>query len=120
MRPEQLRARVLSEWRGLPEKSALRETARPVAEPLANVMAALGLSERLREEEVRGAWRELVGDFIAGQSAPATLRAGLLIVRVLQPSMLYELDRVWKPELLARLKRRFGGRTIRELKFRIG
>jgi hypothetical protein len=34
--------------------------------------------------------------------------------------MLYELDRVWKPELLAKLKRRFGGRTIRELKFRIG
>lgn len=120
MRPEQLRARVLSEWRGLPEKAAFRDTARPVGEPLSKVMAALGLGERLHEEEVKRAWRELVGDFIASQSAPATLRGGLLIVRVLQPSMLYELDRVWKPELLAKLRRRFGGKTIRELKFRIG
>lgn len=120
MRPEQLRARVLGEWRGLPEKPSSRDTARLVAEPLSKVMAALGLGERLREEEVKSAWRELVGEFIASQSAPATLRAGLLVVRVLQPSMAYELDRVWKPELLAKLKRRFGGRTIREIKFRIG
>jgi len=32
----------------------------------------------------------------------------------------YELDRVWKPQILARLKQRFGNATIREIKFRIG
>ena len=120
MKPETLRARVLSEWRGTREKPLERDTARHVADPLAKLMTSLGLAERLREEEVKGAWRDLVGDFIAGQSAPATLRAGVLVVRVLQPSMLYELDRVWKPQLLRKLKERFGARAIREMKFRIG
>ena len=120
MHPDQLRARVLSEWRGLSEKPLSRDTARHVAEPMAKLMASLGLAERLHEEEVKSAWQGLVGEFIAGQSTPAVLRAGVLIVRVLQPSMLYELDRVWKGQLLEKLKRRFGARTIREIKFRIG
>ena len=120
MSPDHLRARVLGEWRGLSEKPLTRDTARHVAEPLAKLMASLGLGERLREEEVKSAWHGLVGEFIAGQSTPAALRAGVLIVRVLQPSMLYELDRVWKGQLLEKLKQRFGPRTIREIKFRIG
>jgi len=120
MSPDQLRARALSDWRGLSEKPLTRDTARHVAEPLATLMASLGLGERLREQEVKSAWQGLVGDFIAGQSSPAALRAGVLIVQVLQPSMLYELDRVWKAQLLAKLKGRFGARTIRDIKFRIG
>lgn len=120
MTQDQLRTRVLAEWRGMREQPLVRDTARHVAEPLSKVMASLGLGERLREEEVKAAWRDLVGDFIAGQSAPATLRGGVLVVRVLQPSMLYELDRVWKPQLLDKLRQRFGVRTIREMKFRIG
>jgi predicted nucleic acid-binding Zn ribbon protein len=120
MTPEKLRHRVLAEWRGMPEIPFPRDTAKLVAEPLAKVMKALGLGDRLREEEVKKAWREIAGDFIAGQSSPDALRAGVLLVRVAQPSMLYELDRVWKPQLLKKLKDRFGTRTVREIKFRIG
>ena len=120
MTPEKLRARALAEWRGMPEISFPRDTARLLGEPLAKVMKALGLGDRLREEEVKSAWREIAGDFIAGQSSPDALRAGVLIVRVAQSPMLYELDRVWKAELLAKLKKRFGARTVREIKFRIG
>lgn len=83
-------------------------------------MKALGLGDRLREEAVKKAWREIAGEFIAAQSTPDALRAGVLIVRVAQSPMLYELDRVWKAELLAKLKQRFGARTVREIKFRIG
>ena len=120
MSPEQIHARVLAEWRGLPETPFPRDTARPVSEPLAKLMAKLGLGDRLREEEVKKAWREIAGEFIAGQSSPDALRAGVLTVRVAQSSMLYELDRVWKAQLLEKLKRRFGARTVREIKFRIG
>ena len=120
MTPQQLRARVVAEWRGLPEIPFPRDSARPVSEPIAKFMASLGLGERLREEEVKSAWRDMVGDFIASQSTPVALHQGILIVRVLHSPMLYELDRVWKPELLEKLKRRFGSRTVREIKFRIG
>ncbi len=121
MRRDKLRAMVLSEWRGLPS-TTLRgaETARPIGGTLKLVLSALGLSERLKEEEVLRAWRDIVGDFIAGQSAPHRLKDGVLIVRVIQPTVHYELDRVWKPQILARLKQRFGSATVREIKFRVG
>ena len=120
MSPEKLRARALAEWRGMSEFPFPRDTARLVSEPLGKLMASLGLGDRLREEEVKKAWSEIAGDFIASQSTPDALRAGVLIVRVAQSPMLYELDRVWKKELLDKLKKRFGARTVREIKFRIG
>jgi FolB domain-containing protein len=41
-------------------------------------------------------------------------------VRVLQPSLHYELERIAKTEILRKLKRRFGGKTIRDIRFRLG
>jgi hypothetical protein len=48
------------------------------------------------------------------------LRDGILYVRVLQPSLHYELERIAKTEILRKLKRRFGGKTIRDVRFRVG
>ena len=87
---------------------------------VASVMAGLGLHERLREEEMKSAWHTIVGEFVAKHSAPQKLVEGVLIVRVLQPTLKYELDRVWKRDILAKLKTRFGGRTVRDLRFQIG
>ena len=120
MKPEQLRAVALHEWRGLPYSAPVRHTAKPIADTLTKVMLGLGLKDRLNEHEVLKAWRDIVGDFIAGHSSPQRLKDGVLYVRVLQPTVHYELDRVWKPQILAKLKKRFGGRTVRELKFRVG
>ena len=83
-------------------------------------MKKLGLKERLQESEVLGAWQALVGDFIAGHSCPISLRDGILYVHVLQPALHYELERIAKPQILRKLKQRFGGRVIRDLRFRLG
>jgi predicted nucleic acid-binding Zn ribbon protein len=83
-------------------------------------MQKLGLGERLREAEVVDAWKDLVGEFIAGHSCPVALREGTLFVNVLQPALHYELDRVHKSEILRKLKARFGSRVIREVRFRLG
>lgn len=120
MKPERLRAVVLHEWRGLPYVSFPRDSSRPIGDTLAKVMAGLGLKDRLKEHEVLTAWRDIVGDFIAGHSNPQSLKDGVLYVRVLQSTVHYELDRVWKPQILDKLKKRFGGRTVREIKFRLG
>jgi hypothetical protein len=101
-----LRARVIAEWRGLPERPFPADTSKPIGSVLEKVMADLGLGQRIREEEVRAAWREMVGD-------------GVLHVRVLQPSMLYELDRTLRQDIVAKLKKRFG-RTVRDVRFRVG
>ena len=114
------RAQILREWRGLPEPPPKPDRQTTAAEVIGKVMASLGLGERLRQEEVLGAWRELVGDFIASHATPQRLDKGVLIVQVLQPTMHYELDRVWKPQILQKMKDRFGSRTVREIRFRIG
>lgn len=118
MRIEQIRQRIVEEWRGLPDKPERPERCVPAAEALKKLLPKLGLTERLNEQEVQSTWREIVGDFLAEHSAPVSMRAGVLIIQVLQPTVRYELDRTWKPEILRKLKARFGAKTINEVRFR--
>src|SRR5204862_5686858 len=115
-----LRAAVIAEWRGLPQKKARPDRCHTTGELLPKIMHGLGLRERLHETEVIDAWSKIVGEFIAAHSAPVALREGVLYVRVLQPALHYELEQVSKIEILRKLKKRFGGKTIRDLRFRIG
>jgi predicted nucleic acid-binding Zn ribbon protein len=120
MTPERLRERVLSEWRGLPQRVSAPDRGAVVRETLQKVMQKLGLRERLSEAQILDAWRDVVGDFIAEHSAPSQLRDGVLYVQVIQSTVHYELDRVCKPEILKKLKKRFGAKLIRDVKFRLG
>jgi predicted nucleic acid-binding Zn ribbon protein len=118
MRIEEIRRRVLEDWRGLPDSPEKTERCVLAGEALKKILPKLGLTERLNEQEVQAAWREIVGDFLAEHSVPASMKDGVVIVQVLQPTVRYELDRTWKPEILRKLKARFGARTIREVRFR--
>jgi predicted nucleic acid-binding Zn ribbon protein len=115
-----LRAAVIAEWRGVPEMKTRPDRWQAPAEVMPKLMQRLGLRERLHETEVIDAWSKIVGDFIAAHSAPVALREGVLYVRVLQPALHYELEQISKPEILRKLKQRFGGKTIRDIRFRVG
>ena len=115
-----LRAAVIAEWRGLPERKLQPDRWQSPAELMPKLMQRLGLRERLRETEVIDAWSKIVGDFIAAHSAPVALREGILYIRVLQPALHYELEQISKSEILRKLKQRFGGKTIRDVRFRVG
>jgi predicted nucleic acid-binding Zn ribbon protein len=115
-----LRAAVIAEWRGLPEPKARPDHWEAPAELLPKLMQRLGLKERLHETEVIDAWSKIVGDFIAAHSSPVALREGILYVRVLQPALHYELEQVSKIGILRKLKQRFGAKTIRDIRFRLG
>jgi predicted nucleic acid-binding Zn ribbon protein len=115
-----LRSAVIAEWRGIPERKMRPDRWQAPADVLPKLMQRLGLRERLHETEVIDAWSKIVGDFIAAHSAPVALREGILYVRVLQPALHYELEQISKPEILRKLKQRFGGKTIRDVRFRVG
>ncbi len=115
-----LRRAVIAEWRKLPSDPPRPDRAEAMAELVPKVMQKLGLAERLHESEIVGAWKMLVGEFIAAHSCPIALRDGILYVHVLQPALHYELDRVTRPDILRKLKKRFGGKVIRDLRFRLG
>ena len=113
-------AAVIAEWRGLPERKMRPDRWQAPADLLPKLMQRLGLRERLQETEVIEAWSRIVGEFIAAHSAPVALREGVLYVRVLQPALHYELEQVSKVEILRKLKKRFGTKTIRDIRFRVG
>jgi len=115
-----LLAAVVAEWRGLPDKMPRPDRWQAAAELLPKLMQRLGLKERLHETEVMEAWGKIVGEFIAAHSAPVALREGILYVRVLQPALHYELEQISKIDILRKLKQRFGGKTIRDVRFRVG
>jgi predicted nucleic acid-binding Zn ribbon protein len=111
---------VIAEWRGLPEPRSRAERLKAAADLLPALMQKLGLRERLHEKDVIDAWSAIVGDFIAAHSEPVSLRDGTLYVRVLQPALHYELEQISKRDILRKLKQRFGPRTIRDVRFRVG
>jgi predicted nucleic acid-binding Zn ribbon protein len=115
-----LRAAIIAEWRGLPEKFTRPDRWQAPAEVLPKLIQRLGLKDRLHETEVIDAWSKIVGDFISAHSAPTALREGVLYVRVLQPALHYELEQVSKIDILRKLKQRFGGKIIRDVRFRVG
>ncbi len=104
----------------MPERTVTHSRWAAPADVLPNLMQRLGLKERLHETEVAEAWSKIVGEFIGAHSTPVALRDGVLYVRVLQPALHYELEQVSKMDILRKLKQRFGGKTIRDLRFRVG
>ena len=114
------RKRALAEWRGYTEPRPVLDRVSPLSALIGKVVVDLGLGERVREDEVLRAWKDLVGDFLASNSSPQSLREGVLYVRVLQPAVHFELERVWRPKIIEKLRARFGPRTVRELRFRLG
>jgi len=118
MRIDYIRRRVIEDWRGLADNPEPPDRCVSAAEALKKLLPRLGLTERLNEKEVQDAWLEVVGEFLAQHSTPASLKDGILVVQVLQPTVRYELDRSWKPEVLKKLQDRFGKKAIREVRFR--
>ena len=115
-----LRGTVIAEWRGLPEPKPRPDRWKAAGELLPALIQKLGLRERLHENDVMEAWAGIVGDFIAAHSAPVALRDRILYVRVLQPALHYELEQISKWQILQKLRRRFGAKTIRDIRFRLG
>ena len=115
-----LREQVLAEWRGFSDPPQIPERTVSVKEVIAQLAPKLGLQTRLREEEMLAAWSEIVGEFFAQHSRPARLAGGVLNVLVLQPTVLYELDRRWKGMILEKIRVRFGPKLVKEIRFSIG
>lgn len=116
MTPEE-RRQTLQQWHGVPQP-AVDARLSPLRKLLETLLPKLGLSERLSENQILAAWQEIVGEFLATHSRPASLKGGLLIVQVLQPSVRYELERNWKAIILQKLQLRFGKNSVKEIRFR--
>ncbi|MGA0848913.1 MAG: DUF721 domain-containing protein [Chthoniobacterales bacterium] len=108
---------VMAEWRRYREPRDTAQRTSGLGDALRGLLPKLGLGQSLDEHAIRRAWSGLVGAFIASQSEPDRIRAGVLYVRVHQSSVRFELERVWKADIESKLAAEFGAEKIRSVKF---
>ena len=119
---QEFREEILREWRGYDEADNLESGLHRSADLIAAVMASLrraGAADGLDEVEVRTAWNELAGEFIARHSEPVSVKGGVLVLRLTQPSMRFHLEHM-KPMLLSRIQERLGEARIKAIRLSIG
>lgn len=112
--------RALAQFRGYWERADLSGYAHDdIGEVIGSTLKKLGLKNRFDEGQIIGAWNEIVGEFVSRNSQPVEVRHRILIVRVLQPAVRYELDRM-KGKVLSRMQEKFGAQHIRGIRFELG
>lgn len=117
-----IREAILREWRGCDESASLNAGVHKPQEFVAAILSGLrasGAGDGLDEVEVRAAWKQLAGEFIARHAEPVGVSGGHLVLQVTQPAMRFHLEQM-KPLLLERIQQQFGAARIRSVKFTLG
>ena len=91
----------------------------PIGEVIQGLFERMEKERGLSREDIDGTWKELVGEKGFGHSKPASLRKGVLLVRVDSSAWLQDLV-MRKRALLKGLKRVLGKDRISEIHVRIG
>src|SRR5262249_7156887 len=110
----------IAEWRGLPDKKLPHNRWAAPADVLPKLMQRLGLKERLNGKGVHEALGKIVSEFIAADTATEAVCPGILVVCVLPDPVHSDLEQLAKTEVLRKWKQRFGGKIIRDVRFRVG
>ncbi|MBI5420520.1 MAG: DUF721 domain-containing protein [Deltaproteobacteria bacterium] len=86
---------------------------------LEEVLSALGLSSVTRMVRLSSAWPDIAGPLLAGKTAPAKLKNGVLTVLVRNHSWAQELQ-LGKTVLLARINSFMETEKIQDIRFVVG
>jgi len=113
------REQLLREWRGCDEALDLDSRVNRAGKFIDAILKSAGLDDGIHEQELRAAWKEIAGEFIARNTEPSSVKGGVLVLRVTQPSMRFQLEQM-KPMLLERIQACQGASRIKSIKFTIG
>lgn len=114
-----IREEILRELRGCFEPEDLNAGIQHVGSLVNAVLRIAGAEDGLQEDEVRAAWADLAGEFIARHTEPISVKGGNLVLRVTQPALRFQLEQM-KPMLLTRIRSQLGENRIHSVKFTLG
>ncbi len=115
---EWMRAMVLRQWRhGDPVKDPVRNIHH-AGYFLDKLLEEVGASGSLEEKQLHDAWAKVAGDFIANNSKPESLKRGVLVLRVVQPALRFQLEQM-KGKLLQNFKRELGEGVIKTIVLKV-
>ena len=115
-----IRARVLSEWRGVRAERNTSQFEHQLTDLLPGIVRSIGIKDKIDEETITAEWRALVGQFLGTNSRPVRLNNRVLTIAVLDSSLYYVLSQQMKKDLLGKVRERFGTRMVRDLHFTVG
>lgn len=114
-----IREEVLREWWGIDGPTDLNAGVHQASDFVSAILRAAGAEDGLHEDQVRAAWKELAGEFIANHTEPVSIKSGHLVLRVTQPTLRFQLEQM-KPMLFSRLRAQLGENRIKSIKFTLG
>lgn len=115
---EWMRALSLRQWRhGEPVKDPARNIHH-AGEFLDKLLEEVGATGGLEEKQLHDAWVKVAGDFISKNSKPESLKKGVLVLRVVQPALRFQLEQM-KGKLLQNFKRELGEGVIKTIVLKV-
>ncbi len=113
------RARILIEWLGgLNPPDPARNIHQP-SEFVDGLLKSIGVSDGVDEAHLKEVWASVAGQFVAQHTVPESIREGVLVLRVLQPTMKFHLQQM-NGKLLENLHCELGKDTVKKVVFKIG
>ncbi|MBX3440065.1 MAG: DUF721 domain-containing protein [Planctomycetaceae bacterium] len=100
-----------------PRSSRQSDQPQHVGDVLSQLFALRGFGRAQAGRQMQDVWREVAGDFIAGQTRVQRITNGSLHIAVSSSALLQELESFHKWSLLERLKNEHADLRIRDLKF---
>ncbi len=86
---------------------------------LEQTLKSLELDVSLKNYSLFGAWQEIVGEVIARQAQPRSIRNRILFIDVSHPTWVQQLQFL-KPNLLQKINTYLGESRIQDIRFRLG
>ena len=114
-----LKRKLLEEWRGLPLPRK-PEPAKSLSNEVGEALDPRGVGSSITETDVMSAWNEMMPKVISENTRPTAFRNGYIEISVLQPSILYTLDRQMKMDILKKFQSVFGKSNLKGVNFRLG
>lgn len=76
-------------------------------------------SPDMQQEQLAAGWKRASGDFIAHNAELISIKNGIAFIKVLQPSLRYQLIQ-WQGPLLEKLRKEFPELSLQSIKFNFG
>lgn len=110
---------MLTEWRGGIDPPHPARNIHQPEEFLSGLLKSVGLSDGVDERRLKEVWGTVAGEFVAKHTVPESIRNGVLVLRVLQPTMKFHLQQL-HGKLLENLRNELGDGVVKQIIFKIG
>lgn len=116
---QKVRNQLLTEWRGGVDPPSPTRNIHQPDEFLSELLKGVGLSDGIDESRLKESWSKVAGDFVSKHTVPESIRGGVLVLLVLQPTMKFHLQQM-RGKLLDNMRRELGEGVVKQIVFKIG